>query len=70
MPDGKFYIGLLVLPLRENALHGVGGHAEFSDALEAEEADILAFDALFPEKEKKVLPCQQEYEIACAQLEE
>ena len=22
------------------------------------------------EKEKKVLPCQQEYEIACAQLDE
>lgn len=46
------------------------GYAEFSEALEAEEADILAFDASFPKKEKKVLPCQQEYEIACAQLDE
>lgn len=70
MPDGKFHIGLLVLPLRENALRGVRGHIEFSDALEAEEADILFFDSSFPEKEKKVLPCQQEYAIACAQLEE
>ena len=70
MPDGKFYTGLLVLPLRENALEGIHGYAEFSEALEAEEADILAFDASFPKKEKKVLPCQQEYEIACAQLDE
>jgi len=43
---------------------------EARKALAAEEADILAFDASFPEKEKKVLPCQQEYEIACAQLDE
>lgn len=66
----KFYTGLLVLPLRENALEGIHGYAEFSEVLEAEEADILAFDASFPEKEKKVLSCQQEYEIACAQLDE
>ena len=45
-------------------------YAEFSEVLEAEEADILAFDASFPEKEKKVLSCQHEYEIACAQLDE
>ena len=65
MPDGKFYTGLLVLPLRKTALDGIHGYAEFS-----EEADILAFDASFPEKEKKVLSCQHEYEIACAQLDE
>lgn len=70
MPDGKFYTGLLVLPLRKTALDGIHGYAEFSEVLEAEEADILAFDASFPEKEKKVLPCQHEYEIACAQLDE
>lgn len=70
MPDGKFYTGLLVLPLRKTALDGIHGYAEFSEVLEAEEADILAFDASFPEKEKKVLPCQHEYKIACAQLDE
>lgn len=70
MLDGKFYTGLLVLPLQENALCGVSGSAEFSDALEAEKPDILDFDASFPSKEKKVLPCQQEYEIACAMLDE
>ena len=70
MPDGKVYTGLLVLPLRKTALEGIHGYAEFSEVLEAKEADILAFDASFPEKEKKVLPCQHEYEIACAQLDE
>ena len=70
MPDGKFYTGLLVLPLQENVLEGIHGYAEFSEVLEAEEADILAFDTSFPEKEKKVLLSQQEYEIACAQLDE
>ncbi len=70
MPDGKFYTGLLVLPLRENALSGVSGYAVFSEALEADEAEVLAFDASFPAKEKKRLPCQQEYEIACAMLDE
>lgn len=70
MADGKFYTGLLVLPLQKNALDGIHGYVVFSDGLEAEEADILAFDAAFPEKEKKVLSCQKEYEIACAMLEE
>lgn len=69
MPDGKYYIGLLVLPLREHALDGISGYAVFSDALEAEEADVLTFDASFPEKEKQVLPCQQEYEIACGMVD-
>ena len=29
MPDGKFYTGLLVLPLRENALEGIHGSVEY-----------------------------------------
>ena len=70
MPDGKFYTGLLVLLLRENALDGINGYAVFSDVLEAEQENVLTFDASFPEKEKKVLACQREYEIACAMLEE
>lgn len=70
MADGKFYKGLLVLPLEENALENVKGYAEFSEVFEADEAEIASFDATFPEKEKKVLPCQQEYEIACAMLDE
>lgn len=70
MPDGKFYTGLLVLPLHENALSGISGYVVFSDALEAEEAEVHEFDASFPPKEKKVLPCQQEYEIACVMLDE
>lgn len=70
MPDGKFYTGLLVLPLLENSLNGISGYAEFSDVLEADEAEVLTFDGLFPEKEKKFLPCQLEYEIACNELDQ
>lgn len=70
MPDGKYYTGLQVLPLREEALDGIQGYAVFSEGLEAEEAEIAAFDATFPEKEKQVLPCQREFEIACAKLDE
>ena len=28
MPDGKFYTGLLVLPLRKTALDGIHGYAD------------------------------------------
>ena len=70
MPDGKYHIGLLVLPLREGALDGVHGHAAFSRALEADADAVAAFDAAFPCREKRVLPCQKLYEETCAMLEE
>lgn len=53
MPDGKFYTGLLVLPLRKTALDGIHGYAEFSEVLEAEEADILCLRCFIPEKGKE-----------------
>lgn len=56
MAGGYFYKGLLVLPSKENALHGKSGYAVFLNALEAEEKDVLNFDATSPQKEKKVLP--------------
>ena len=34
MPDGKFYKGLLVLPLYERALDNISGYAEFSDVFD------------------------------------
>ena len=70
LADGKYHIGLLVLPLREGALDGVHGHVEFSRALDAEPGEVEAFDAAFPYREKLVLPCQKIYEEACAMLEE
>lgn len=70
MEDGKFYYGLLALPLYPGALENCEGYVKFSPALEAEEVEILAFDATFPPMEKLRLPCQLEYEAACVQLDE
>lgn len=70
MPDGKFYTGLLVLPLRSNSLSDCTGHVVFSDVFEIDRQKADTFDSQFPPKEKCVLPCQHEYEIACAMLDE
>ena len=69
MPDNNFYKGLLVLPLKENVLDDISGYAVFSEALEVSEKEIEEFDATFGYKEKKVLACQKEYEIACVELD-
>lgn len=70
MEDGNYYTGLLVLPLYEGALKGCHGYAKFSDIFEVDKNEVEKFDKLFPLKEKLVLPCQKEYEIACAMLDE
>lgn len=70
MADGKFYIGLLVLPLYEGALDNISGYAVFSEALETTEEEIEEFDKTFPYKEKKVQESQREYEMACSMLDE
>ena len=70
LADGKYHIGLLILPLQEGALDGVHGHVEFSRALDADPGEAEAFDAAFPFREKRVLPCQNIYEETCAMLEE
>lgn len=71
MPDGKYYKGLLVLPLYEGALDNISGHVLFSDVLdEPSEDEIEAFDKDFPAKEKAVQPSQKEFEIAASMLDE
>ncbi|MFD1020371.1 GNAT family N-acetyltransferase [Thalassobacillus hwangdonensis] len=70
MPDKKFYKGLLVLPLYENALDDISGHVVFSDALEVNEEDVEAFDQSFPPKEKKFQESQIEFEKAASLLDE
>lgn len=72
MADGKYYTGLLALPLYEGALNGCSGIAVFSDVFAAEEdfEAIEEFDKSFPAKKKLVLPSQEEYEKACAMLDE
>lgn len=70
MPDGKYYKGLLVLPLYEGALDNISGYAVFSDALEPSEEEVEIFDKSFEPKEKGIQDSQKEYEIACCMLDE
>lgn len=71
MPDGKFYKGLLVLPLYEDALEGISGYAQFAEILQEPSTEVLeAYDAQFPYKEKKVQDSQKEFEAASMQLDE
>ncbi len=70
MPDGKFYTGIMILPLYDGALNGVTGKIKFSDALYPDESGLNAYDATFPPMEKLVLPCQKDFERACADVDE
>lgn len=70
MSDGKFYKGLLVLPLYEGALDNISGYAVFSEALEPTEEEVEEFDKDFPYKEKRVQDSQKEFEIASCMLDE
>lgn len=70
MQDGKFYKGLLVLPLFENALEQKSGMAVFSDVFDVDKKNVEDFDIKFLQKEKKVLQCQFEYQKACVALDE
>ncbi len=70
MADGKYYTGLLALPLFDGAFDNVAGIACFSPDLDVTQQEVSEFDRSFPYKEKLVLPCQKEYEIACAELDE
>lgn len=70
MEDGKFYKGLLVLPLYDGVLDNISGYAVFSEVLDATEEEIEEFDRSFPYKEKKVQDSQKEFEISCSLLDE
>ena len=70
MADGKFYKGLLVLPLYEGALDDISGYAEFSDVFDVTEEEVDEFDKSFPPKEKKYQASQDEYEAASSMLDE
>ncbi|MGG5461259.1 GNAT family N-acetyltransferase [Clostridium sp. B9] len=70
MPDGKFYKGLLVLPLYEGALDNFSGSAFFSEALEPSEEEIEEFDKTFPPKLKQFQHSQKEFETYSHMLDE
>lgn len=70
MPDGKFYKGLLVLPLYDGALDKISGYAEFSDVFDVTEEEVEGFDKSFPVRQKKYQKSQDEYETAVSLLDE
>ncbi len=65
MGDGKYYTGLLALPLQDGAFDNVNGYAMFSDVLDVTEEEVAEFEKSLPYKEKKVEPSQAEFEKAC-----
>lgn len=69
MPDGKFYTGIMALPLYEGALDGVCGNVHFSESMYVSEAEVEAFDKSFPAKPKEVLPCQAEFAKAVSKID-
>lgn len=70
MEDGKFYKGLLVLPLFENALNGISGYVKFSEVYNCKEEEVIEFDNTFPLKEKCFKESQKEFEISSTMLDE
>lgn len=70
MPDGKFYTGIMALPLYDGALDGISGKIEFSQALYPDESGLEAYDATFPPMEKLSLPKQKDFERAASELDE
>lgn len=69
MPDGKFYTGIMALPLYEGALSDAAGKIYFSKALEPDETYLREFDEEFPYMEKNILPCQKDFETAVSDID-
>lgn len=70
MPDGKFYTGVLALPLYEGALDGVKGTLTFSDVMDVDKSEVEYFDKMFPYKEKVHKPSQDEFKIISSEIDE
>ncbi|MDO7976518.1 GNAT family N-acetyltransferase [Oceanotoga teriensis] len=70
MPDGKFYKGLLVLPLYENALKNISGYVSFSEIFEINDDEVDSFDKNFDYKEKKYQESQKEFEKTSTMLDD
>ncbi|WP_086347498.1 GNAT family N-acetyltransferase [Candidatus Enterococcus clewellii] len=69
MPDGKFYTGIMALPLYEGALDGINGSIHFSESMYPDGAGLDAFDQSFPPKEKKVEASHLEFEKAVSEID-
>lgn len=70
MPDGKYYTGIMALPLFEGALDGVSGCIHFSEGMYPDETKLEKFDSQFPKKEKLVTDSQALFEKAASEIDE
>lgn len=70
MQDGKFYKGLLALPLSEGGLDNIEGYASFTKALEVTPEEVEVFDKTFPHKEKGEQESQKEFAATIRLLDE
>ena len=70
MTDGKFYTGIMALPLYDGALDDVSGKLILSHALCPDESGLEAYEATFSPMEKLTLPCQKRFEQAASELDE
>lgn len=70
MEDGKFYKGVLVLPLYDRALENISGYVKFSNVFEVTEKDVEIFDSTFSKKEKYIQESQKEFEAASMMIDE
>lgn len=62
--EGNYPFGQLILPLKEDVFSGNKWRLHVSGVYSFSPDDALAFDKSFPEKEKKVMPSQEEFSIA------
>lgn len=71
MPDGKYYIGIMALPLIDNFSDEISsGSIYFSEAMYPDEASLVEFDKTFPTKEKKIHPSQLRFQKVSQELDE
>lgn len=70
MMDGKYYVGLMMLPLYEGALDGISGKAVFSDVFEVDKDELEEYDKTFLPKEKAVKESQKLFETYSTMLDE
>lgn len=69
LSDGKFYTGIMALPLFEGALDGISGTVYFSESMYPDESKLADFDSTFPPKEKKVLASQLTFKKAATEID-
>ncbi len=66
LEDGQYLPGLQAVELQPGALRAAAGRFQEGFVYQPDEAELDAFDAAFPPKEKAVTPSQQEFAFMCS----